>query len=461
MKKLFTTCAILFGIGLGMQAQDQMLATFEDADQNLLEVGTKWYEAERFVVEPEIGLNTDQSGLNTSSKCFKAVNVADADWWGNFGELKLTTPITITENNKYLKMLAYRSIQPKEFRVAVNGDHERGMYFNKLTEDGKWEGIVVDLSSMIGEELTSIVFIFSANWNDPRSGWGPATYMFDDICLSDNMIPPGNKAVDPAGFHISFDDSTLTDKWVKQFDLLNESNSYEIVDNPSKEVNKSSKVVKFNKGADASWWQGFRFVFNNLLDMNVNVDNKYLHTMVYIPEEAFMLNGVERESLDVMFCAKDFTGRENNYTHTFWNDEYNMWMDIVMEINQISYVKELTIRFDVLKDDTSGEWVNSPANTYFFDDIIISDSLDPRAEVEGSGINSETASSKFSVKGAENEIIVNTSGADANVKVYNASGVIISNVDVSDNASIAIQKGFYVVKVQSGSEVFTQKVLVK
>ncbi|MFV0469169.1 MAG: T9SS type A sorting domain-containing protein [Dysgonomonas sp.] len=459
MKKLFTTCALLICMGASMQAQ--VLATFEDSSTDLLVKGDKWYEPSLFEVEPEIGTNADKSGLNVSNTCFKAVNVADADWWGNFGELKLKTPITITESNHYLKFMAYRSIQPKNFRIAVNGDQEAEVYYGKLSTDGKWQGVVADLSSLIGKELTSIVIVYSCNWADPRTGWGVATYMFDNFELSNDAVPPGETVVDPAGFNINFESQSQMDKWVNTFDMLNEENSYQIIDNPYKQgVDLSAKVVQFNKSGNASWWQGFRMVYNGLLDLGINKDNKYLHTMVYIPQAALKdHNGVDREGIDVMLCAKDFAGKENTYTQTIWNDEVDMWMDLVMEVNQISYLKELTIRFDVLKD-VSG-WINSPANTFYLDDIAITDSYEPRTEVQNSGIITSGTAAPFVIRGLENVVYISGSGEQVNAQIYNVSGALLKNISFSTSAQIPLQKGAYIVKVKSGNGFTVQKVLVK
>lgn len=170
-----------------------ILDTFEDTDvHHLSKVNYATYNAALFSSEPEIGINSVQAGINTSNKVYKATNIADADWWGNFGQLNLDAPVTITNDNRFLKFTAYRSIQPKNFRIAVNGDQAKEVYMNKLSQDGTWETVVADLGPYLGQQLNSIVFIFSCNWADPRTGWGEATYMFDNFELSNNTSTPIN-----------------------------------------------------------------------------------------------------------------------------------------------------------------------------------------------------------------------------------------------------------------------------
>lgn len=456
MRKIFTACAFLLGLGLSLSAQK--LASFEDGDTDLLIVGDKWYDASRFIIEPSIDTNSDQSGLNTSKKCFKAVNVADADWWGNFGELKLTTPITITENNRYLKFLAYRSIQPKEFRVAINGDHEQEVYYGKLSEDGKWQGMVVDLGEkLLGKELTSIVFLYSTNWSDPRTGWGAATYMFDEFELSNDMIPIGEFVKDPTDFHISFENDTEFNGWVKNVDLLNETNSYEVIDNNLvSDINDSKKIVKFNKGAEASWWQGFRMVYNGILDLTKNEGNNFLHVMTYIPTEVFEKSG--QMSVDVMLCAKDHTGKEQTQTLEVWDDQDGQWVDLVMQITNIDYLKELTIRFDVQKNGE--DWVLAPANTFYFDDIVLNQNSEPRDKVTPSSINSDHLSS-FLISGGEQLISIDNVDQQVAVEVYNIAGVLVKKQTISNSIQLPVAAGLYIVKVVSGADSKVQKVLVK
>lgn len=460
MKKLITFC-IMALLCLGYSTKAQVLATFEDTNADQLSLGTKWHEPTLFTVEPCIGDNPSKSGLNTSDKCFLAVNVANADWWGNFGELTFKTPVTITESNRYLKFLVYRSIQPKNFRICVNEngnqEHEAGfsVYEGSVSDDATWVGVVADLgTNWMGKTLTDITFIFSCNWSDPRSGWGVGTYAFDNFELSDNPIPTGVTVVDPTGFNINFQDQTAINKWVEKFDTLNVNNTYKIVDNPftTSTVNGGGKAVEFYKSDLASWWQGFRTIFNGTLELNDNT--KYLHTMVYVPFSAL----AGRDGVDVQLCAKDHTGTENNYTETVWDDQVDDWVDIVMELNDISYLKELTVRFDVQTDD-AGNYINSPANTYYVDEITLNDSPDPRFEITGTKVVKSNNVHVYSTNGFIH--IADVSSPVSSVSIYNSIGALVSTATMHNSIDIAVSPGLYVVSVISNGENKVNKIIVK
>ncbi|MDD3078808.1 MAG: T9SS type A sorting domain-containing protein [Paludibacter sp.] len=462
MRKLFTICACAL-LSLTYTVKAQVLATFEDTGTDQLELGSKWYESALFSVEPCIGDNPSKSGLNTSDKCFLAVNVADADWWGNFGELTFKTPVTITEDNRYLKFLVYRSIQPKDFRICVNenGNQEHedaySVYQGLVSEDATWVGVVADLgANWMGKTLTDITFIFSCNWTDPRSGWGVGTYAFDDFQLSSDPIPTGVTVIDPTGFNLNFENQTAIDEWVGEFDTLNVNNTYQIIDNPftTSEVNSQGKVVEFYKSDQASWWQGFRTVFNGTMELNDNT--RYLHAMVYVPSVALE----DRMGVDVQLCAKDHTGAENNYLETVWDDQVDEWLDIVMELNSIDYLKELTVRFDVKTDETSGEYVNSSSNTYYLDEITLNDSPDPRFEItSGTKVTKSDGVHVYSKSGMI--YVSDISSTNSIVNVYNTLGDLVHSSTFHNSATIAASPGLYIVSVSSNGDRKINKVLVK
>lgn len=139
----------------------------------------------KFSVTPRVRTNPSKTGINTSDRCIFATNVANAGWWKNFLILDLKKPVTITDDNRILSLLAYRSIQPKDMRIGFNTYEESGQLFQgKLSADGDWERLNLDMSKYMGKTLKSIYIILSCNWSDPTSGWDKATYCFDDITLS-------------------------------------------------------------------------------------------------------------------------------------------------------------------------------------------------------------------------------------------------------------------------------------
>lgn len=189
MKKI-PVIVILAFFAMCMKAQT-MVATFEDGNNDQLTFDNgAWFDASLFSKAPGIYDNPDRNSLNTSAKCVGATNVANADWWGNFLVLKLASPIIITEQNRYLTFMAYRTIQPKEIRVGFNGNDEGSqIWFGKLGENSKWQSITIDLgASNMGKTLKTINFVLSCNWSEPRTGWGEASYYFDNFSFSSANI---------------------------------------------------------------------------------------------------------------------------------------------------------------------------------------------------------------------------------------------------------------------------------
>ena len=461
MKKVFTLLFVLCCTTWAMKAQ--MLATFEDGASDLMAIDPAyWYDAGKFVDggTPQIGSNTDKSGINTSDKCLMVVNVANADWWGNFIGLKLATPITVTESNRYLRFMAYRSIQPKNFRIGINGREDaNSVYQNKLKSDGVWEGVVADLGTkFMGQEINDIEIIFSNNWDDPRTGWGVATYMFDNFELGDTPIPPGVTVMDGNGLSVGFEDQAEMDKWVNVIDMINVNNQYAIIDNPftSSTVDNAGKIFQFDKSDQASWWQGARFDFTGIMPVGGDANPEYIHVMVYVPAKVLG----DLPSIDIQLCAKDHMGNENTQIFTVWDDQVDEWMDLVMPIDKIVYLKELTVRFDVRRNADDTGWINSPANTFYLDAITFDKNPDPRTKIVV-GLPKILPNTLANIRTLSKAIQVNVS-QKAGIQVYNVLGGLVKSISTEGSTTIDLQTGIYVVKITSatGQKQIT-KVLVK
>lgn len=209
--------SILFCFTFFTPVQSQILGTFEDKSTDQLLLSGHWITETLFKKTPNIYDNPRKDGINTSDKCFGAVNVANADWWGNFYSLNLKTPVTITNENRFLIFQAYRSIQPKSVRIGFNSrEGDDAIFEGKLSKDAQWEEIVIDLGkTRMGETLNAIFFVFSCNWDDPRTGWGEAEYYFDNFRLSATP-PPLTMAkvkIDPSKTYQTIEGFGASDCW--------------------------------------------------------------------------------------------------------------------------------------------------------------------------------------------------------------------------------------------------------
>jgi hypothetical protein len=455
MKKIIFISFLLFSLVSGLSAQTSLsLATFEESANDLLFLGDYtshgdnfWYDSARFIEGglPQTGTNPNKSGINTSDQCVWAINVADADWWGNFMTLGLSTPITITLSNCYLHFMAYRSIQPKDFCVGFNdrNESEGRVYSGKLKADGVWENVVVDLSSKIGEEMDFIGFILSANWEAPRTGWSTAVYAFDNFALSNSSLPPDVTLIDGSALHIGFESQSEINQWVQEFDLQNENNSAAIIDNPftSSTVNSGGKILQFDKSDQASWWQGYRINFNGLMPVGDENPN-YLHALIYVPADVLG----EELSIDVQLCAKDHLGNENAELFTVWDDQVDEWLDLVMDINKIEYLKEVTVRYD-LRKDIEDDYINSPANTFYLDEIVFNKDENARTDIE-TGVR-DVFTGSFATVTTEAGAIKIRSAKNISVQLYNITGGLIRSADATGTVTLPVEKGIYIVKINS------------
>ena len=216
MKKILVTLFTI--ISLGSYAQTSLLSDFEDGTTGKLSIN-KDYKGSLFSTKPRVMDNPSKSGINTSEKCVGAVNIADADWEKNFLILDLNEPVVISDENRILTMSVYRSIQPKDMRIGFNGYEEaEQMYIGKLSADATWERISIDMADYVGKTLNTIYIVLSCNWSDPRSGWGEATYCFDDISLgAGEALPPAEVKIDLSKTYQTVQDFGASDCWTAEY----------------------------------------------------------------------------------------------------------------------------------------------------------------------------------------------------------------------------------------------------
>lgn len=457
MKKLFTFL-ILLSLALGV-AEAQSLATFETGATDKLVIGEKYtgYRDARWVTRPYIGTNDVTNGMNTSEKCYIAKLAVNTDWWGALDILYLTEPVIITEENRYLKFLAYRSDQTRDFGISVNNQHDVRFFLGKLSKTGEWVGVVADLKNYIGKEVSSLVFVFMGNWTSPKPTIPPSITMFDNFELSSDPLPPGVNPVNGTGLRVSFENEAETNQWVEKFDSTHVNNSWDIIDNPftTSTANSGGKIVQFNKG-DVAWWQGFRTVFNGPMPVGNDMP-KYLHTMVYVPAAALG----DRQSIDIQICAKDHLLNESVYLETIWDDQVDEWIDIVQEINTIKYLKEVTVRYDVIKQGDT--YVNAPANIYYLDDIVFNNDPEKRTQILYTGLKNakQTGNDKFAF--AVKDGIRITDQTLQSLKIFNSTGALLQHkTNLSTESLIPVEKGFYLVQgINEQGKLNATKVIVK
>ena len=217
-RQIFTLLLTLVAMAGQETLAQNILANFENGTAGKLKINS-FYDSSLFSAVPGVRPNPSKTGINTSNRCITASNVAGAGWWKNFLILDLKEPVTITDDNRILTLLAYRSIQPKDMRIGFNTYEESGQLFQgKLSSNGEWERISMDMKNFLGETLKSIYIILSCNWSEPTSGWGNATYCFDDITLNAvETLPKANVTIDTLTKGQTIRDFGSSDCWSAEF----------------------------------------------------------------------------------------------------------------------------------------------------------------------------------------------------------------------------------------------------
>ncbi len=454
MKKFsYLLIAEMLGLSATLQAEDVVLSTFEDGDNGLIN-NTPWYDAGLYDQQPGVMANPLTDGLNTSSKCFGMVkkDMAGA-WWGAWTFLDLATPITITEENKYFKMMVYRSSKCGGTTIGWN-TNEGDCWLNSkdVSEYGVWQDMVWDLTDKIGTELKTIVLLHY-DWdgqNTPQS-----TLYFDNLVLSSDPLPRGVTLMDGTGFGFGFEDESEMNKWVAKVEINDtENNAYSIVDNPYPEddLNTSAKAMRFDKG-DVTWWHGGpHFELNGLIQLGADLGLQYLHVAVAIPPTAFDETGM----CTIQTSAWDHLGKESETKHLLFEGQENKWNDLVFELTQeLNYLQKLAVRFDIRKD-AEDEYINSPAGTFYVDAIEINADENPRTSIKndagGTGMVEKA-------KVQKSYVLLNNGSKDARVVVSEdtvleigaMNGAVVRQVEVNAGDVVYVNTlapGMYYIKAK-------------
>ena len=434
-----------------------------DAANNYVNFGTTAAPA-----YTEVTTNPEKAGLNATDKALHLTSLKGHSWWPDFLNFNLTTPITVTADNRYLHFFHFRENLNQGFSVNINKDQtwsdaEKGTkrFDMQLTAPGKWEDVVVDLKWFMdnNEPFSAVCVLMDTNWG---GGAEPATnYYFDEVSMSSSALPRGINILPDAEMSLFYGNGASYTKWVKAIDTQNAENISTIVDNPfttQTAVLNSTMVLKFDKSANAAWWQGLRTVLPGIFKTGVNGVN-YLHVMVNIPT---MEAG--KDYYVVQLNAKDFTGAQTDSgdSQKYWSTDAGNWVDMVWDISSLSYVQEFSVRFDVRKDALDVN-INSPAGTFYMDAAAIDANADARTVVVAptTSVNNPTTSG-LKIYPANRTIVVD--GNVSSIQVYNMLGKsIVKLTDSKLRTEIPVsQSGVYLVKaVSANGNVSSTKVLVK
>jgi hypothetical protein len=469
MKKLFTLSTIVaFNCSLfaaSVVTTETVLATYEVPMGQEAITETVFCETppKPFVLFNGVVANAvKDETMNNTNTCYMVKLDANHDWWANFLNFRMTEPITITEDNRYLHILHYRSKLNDTWMVCLNVDWPEDTYRSdgQNTKEGVWEDVVIDMKKLMdaGVPLTKFMFGVSMDWNGPKDNPG-GDYYFDEIVLNNNPLPRGANILADTEMSLFVGNTASYTKWVSKLDLQNEENTSEIVDNPfttETAVLNSTKIMKFNKSANAAWWQGVNVKFPGIYEVGKAGASSYLHVMVNIPElEA------GKDYYVVQLNAKDFSGKQidSGDSQKYWADDKGKWMDCVMDVTSLGYVSEFTVRFDVRRNELD-ELISSPAGMFYLDAVAIDNSEGPRTVVEAPSAVVQPAANNVKIFASNRNLIIE--GEVASIEVYNTLGKLINKqVTIQYRTEMPIsQAGIYVVKTISTNGIISNSKLV-
>ena len=476
MKKLILLTTAIFCFGF-ISAQETKLFTGDTTPSSFSSMDIASYaDAGSYVnfgtdavpTYTEVAANPDKTGLDATDKALHLTSLKGHSWWGDFLNMTLTTPITLTAENRYLHFYHYRENLNQGFSVNINIDRnyedvDKGTkrFDNQLTTAGKWEDVVVDLKWFLDNNvpLSSICFIVDTNWG---GGTEPVTnYYLDEIVLNNSNLPRGINILPDLTMSLFYGNTASFTKWVKAIDTQNTENVSTIVANPfttQMAVLNSPKVLKFDKSANASWWQGLRTVLTGVFKVGVNAVPTFLHVMVNIP-----VMDPTQDPYVIQLNAKDFSGNQidsGDFLKYFSSDAGN-WVDMVFDVTSLGYVQEFSVRFDVRKD-AADAYINSPAGTFYMDAVSIDTNPDARLVVVSPTAVNNPRTSGLKIYTANRNIVVE--GNVASIEVYSLIGKSLSkNITSQFKTEIPVnQSGVYLIKtVSKDGAISNAKVIIK
>jgi len=416
----------------------------------------------------EITTNPEKAGLNKTDKALHLTSLKGHSWWPDFMEFTLAAPITITADNRFLHFYHYRENLNAGFSVSINvtepaPDADKGTkrFDFQLTAPAKWEDVVIDLKWFLDNNVpfSSICVLMDTNWG---GGAESATnYYFDEMSLSNNNMPRGINILPDTEMSLFYGNTASYTKWVKAIDTQNTENVSTIVANPfttQTAVLNSPQVLKFDKSANSSWWQGLRTVLPGVFQVGLNGVSDYLHVMVNIPTM-----DPTHDPYVIQLNAKDFSGKQIDSADAlkYWSTDAGTWVDMVLDVTSLGYVQEFSVRFDVRKDALDA-YINSPAGTFYMDAAAIDTNMDQRTVVTSATGVKNTTISDLKIYSAQRTIVVD--GNTTSVEVYNLMGKsIVKSVNNNSKMEIPVgQSGVYLVKaVSANGNISDTKVLVK
>lgn len=196
MKRTFTLLSALLVLGMYLNAQ-QVLWTGETTPETITYHDmVEWTKTDPGLVGKYFNFGTAEAPsyasvvdnpvkapLNNSDKVIVLKSLMGKSWWPDFFLLGLSTPVTITEANRYLHIMHYRENLNYGYSVNINKqqtwedpDKLTKRFDGNLSAAATWEDIVIDLKWFMdnAEALNEICVLMDMNWGGDAEEIGRA-----------------------------------------------------------------------------------------------------------------------------------------------------------------------------------------------------------------------------------------------------------------------------------------------
>ncbi len=422
IKRLFFAAACYLAFTSYMNAE-VVLANFDDVlDASALSIEP---EANNTACTISVANNPDQSGINATDQCmyFKQEN----DQVNNSrAVITLSNAIQITEENRYLHIMAYMDIAQTDCGIKNDGntdftwlgDKNMGRIIPGKTNE--WVDIVYDMkSSNVSSVITTIKAIAFSEW-----GIGNSNMYFDEIVLNNDPNPRGETIIETATTIADFNDGTFAGNMAS---TGNGASTIEITDNPlASGINQSAKALHVQINSTGEWWGGVDIDLPS--KCRITDANRYMHIMYYIP------NALTKIEFIINNTGENWTGAMNSPTT-------GQWVDYVIDLhnfnnNNLQGTTVQRFRLVTFPNETGNQ-----NKDIYLDEIILNNDPNARTVSQGTGLQQVQASN--AVRTIDGGIAL--CGIRGNVKIFDATGRTVANTYLENDMELTLNKGIYVV----------------
>jgi hypothetical protein len=355
----------------GMQSKAQVIADFEtDISANLQAAWGSVTDPNAFAIVD----NPSSSGLNTSAKCLKILQLesykpwGNGDWYGINLTLDSDIPVDKTSEDHWLHFKYYCTTVGQQIKFEIYGDNRSdiGAGFIPVTKEadlGQWVEVVINLNfDTYNTAMIHNVFIMPNNTYQTNARTAEEITYIDDIEI--NNVPP-------AGYiNLADFETDITANLVAAFGEIKDPNAFKIVDNPvfdNSSINTSSYCLKvLHKASYKPWgnsdWYGIVINLPAPVSVLRNSNFHYLHFKYYSQTIGAQI-GIElydpKVDLNSAIPAVSVTGK---------------WIDATIDLRDITTLKDDKItKLYVCPNRRYQTDKNTLDQITYFDDFQIND----------------------------------------------------------------------------------------